>query len=387
MALESSRINQHGQNLMMELEKEKANFGKNIAISAVSTHVALTMAFLGTRPGQDGPNHMEMAHVLAMPEIKSMASLAGGMASLRSKLNSSNPTMRLATAQVIDNKLALHDEFVSLTNQMGARVFRSDFRRASDTLKITNSWSNDETKGMIPEILSDLDPSAVAILLAAVYFKGSWAVAFDAEFTTKQKFSLRLKDKSVQVDMMRQTGSPRFEYFGNAEVQIVRLPYEGETFSATSGSSPISRFAMYVILPAKDKEASGALLDEKVFGELRGKMSNKEVDVSMPRFKVQASYELSDTLKNMGMRTAFVGGFPAMSPAHLFVSSVIHKAVVEVNEEGTEAAAVTAAVMAGESGSRAYDFTADRPFAWVIRDDQNGINLFQGVMNNPAEAA
>jgi serpin B len=214
-------------------------------------------------------------------------------------------------------------------------------------------------------------------LINAIYFKGSWQVEFDPSFTRDMTFHLAGGSKKT-VPMMSRSGS--FRYGEDAAVQALRLPYGG------------GRMAMYVFLPRAADGLGGFLrgLDERVLAEWAGKLASREGDVLVPRFKIAYECALSPALKTMGMKDAFDAGaanFSKMADGELFISEVKHKAVVDVNEEGTEAAAVTSVEIKAtsvEAPRERFSFVADRPFFFVIRDDATGTILFMGVLYDPA---
>jgi serpin B len=178
--------------------------------------------------------------------------------------------------------------------------------------------------------------------------------------------------------MMNRSGS--FRYAEDPGLQAVRLPYGG------------GRLAMYVFLPRNADGLAGLFesLDERSLGEWAGKLRSRDGDVTIPRFKIAYECGLAPALKAMGMKSAFDPGtadFSGMSGQELFISEVKHKAVVDVTEEGTEAAAVTSIEMKAASVEAPMDrfsFVADHPFFFVIRDDATGAILFMGTLYDPA---
>jgi serpin B len=214
-------------------------------------------------------------------------------------------------------------------------------------------------------------------LINAIYFKGRWQDEFEKSLTEDGVFR-SAGGGEKKVPMMNRSGS--FRYGEDASLQVVRLPYGG------------GRMAMYVFLP-RTADGLGELLrtlDERSLGEWAGKLRTLDGDVTIPRFKIAYECGLASALKAMGMKSAFDAGsadFSGMSQQELFISEVKHKAVVDVNEEGTEAAAVTSIEMRVTSALAPMDrfsFVADRPFFFVIRDDATGALLFMGTLYDPA---
>jgi serine protease inhibitor len=244
-----------------------------------------------------------------------------------------------------------------------------------------NDWVSRHTRGRITQMVSDpIDPLVILLLLNAVYFKGRWQEEFRADDTRDRTF--HAPSGPVERPMMSRTG--HYGYLHGAGFRAARMPYRGD------------RFAMYVLLP--DTGQSLAQLRGRLTAEAwRGWMGvfrNVKMDVVLPRWRMNLESSLNDPLREMGMADAFIGGraaLDAMLPAAYvaqeapYVSTVLQKVFVEVNEEGTEAAAVTMVAVAGRSlvKDMVVDFIVDRPFVFAIRDDQTGALLFVGQVNDP----
>jgi serpin B len=242
---------------------------------------------------------------------------------------------------------------------------------------VINGWVSRSTRGLIGEIVRAIPQDAVLYLINAIYFKGRWQTAFDPELTADSPFHAA-GGNAKTVAMMRRSGS--FRYTENQELQVVRLPYG------------TGRMAMYVFLPS-DAAGLGRFLeglDDGVFAQWVSRLSVRDGDVLVPRFKIEYECSLVPALKALGVRAAFdasAADFSAMSDGDLVISEVKHKAVVDVKEEGTEAAAVTSVEMKTTSIAQPqnpFSFVADRPFFFVIRDDATGTVLFMGALYDPA---
>ncbi len=261
----------------------------------------------------------------------------------------------------------------------GAGLEEVNFADEPTARKTINDWveghTNKKIKDLIPSGLLDADTRMV--LTNAVYFKGTWEVEFDKKLTKDGPFTLA-DGKKADVPLMHRTDELR--YAEGDDWQAVDLEYKGK------------ETAMTVLLP---KKADGlADLEKKLSPELlagmfRG-MSRPKVILTLPRFKAETKYTLNDPLKALGMNDAFTGkaDFTGLhtSPEKLFISHVLHKAFVEVNEEGTEAAAATAVVVAKASApvdDRPKVFKADRPFLFVIRHTPTNTVLFVGRFEKP----
>ena len=289
---------------------------------------------------------------------------------------------------------ALQSEAVelSLANSLWARApllpeYVERSRRLYDaevgpltTAQPINDWVSDKTRGRIKDMMSDpIPPLVILCLLNAVYFKGRWEEEFSEAETRPGTF--HSPSGPVERPMMSRTGA--YGYLRGSGFQGVRLPYRGD------------RFAMYVLLPdageglAKLRER----LTEEVFRGWMRAFSTQQVRVEMPRYKVDVSSGLNDPLKAMGMDRAFASGAAELdamlSPEYVavygpYVSMVLQKVFVEVNEEGTEAAASTLVEIKIRGFSfRVQEFVVDQPFIMAIRDDQTGALLFIGQVNDP----
>ena len=252
-----------------------------------------------------------------------------------------------------------------------------DFAKATEAVRQTiNAWVGEQTKDKIKDLLhaGDLDVQTTLVLTNAIHFKGDWAIQFDRTLTRDGDFHVSA-DKTVRAPMMSQTGD--FDYAETKDVQVLRMPYAGDELS------------MIVFLP---REAGGLPAVEKALtpdglAKLLKGLRKTKLQVSFPRFRVETRYDLQEPLSAMGMADAFgsKADFSGMDGKRdLFISKVIHQAFVDVNEEGTEAAAATAVVIAKNGVSRVKVFRADRPFLFVIRHEKTGLILFLGRVLNPA---
>jgi serpin B len=270
--------------------------------------------------------------------------------------------------------LAEYLDLLALNYGAGMRVV--DYvQEAEAARQEINAWVSDETEGRIEDLIPEgaLDEATRLVLANAIYFNAAWAVPFEEELTTEAPFNL-LAGGQVQVSMMRQ--SERMSYAEGDGYQIVERAYVGGSM------------AMDIILPDAGKfEAIEAAMDaEWLAGALAG-MAGHQVDFSMPRFEFESEVGLSDVLVAMGMPTAFGNGadFSGMDGTRdLFISDVLHKAFVSVDEKGTEAAAATAVLMSLTAvGDPPIEVVVDRPFIFLIRDLQTGAVLFVGRVMNP----
>jgi serpin B len=258
----------------------------------------------------------------------------------------------------------------------GAELRQLDFRADPELARQTiNAWVEQQTKDRIKELLK---PSMVRsdsrlVLTNAIYFKGDWDLQFRKDFTRPEPFQT-LADKRQDVPMMHQTS--HFKYLDSATFQALELPYKGKELS------------MVVLLPKKPNGL--AELEKKLtaanLAHVLGQMKMEEVVLSLPKFKATCEYDLGGTLGAMGMPLAFSpeADFSGMNgERNLFIGTVVHKAFVDVNEEGTEAAAATGVVMRLAAAPVRNEFRADHPFVFLIRDTRSGSILFLGRLANP----
>jgi serpin B len=254
-----------------------------------------------------------------------------------------------------------------------------DFRRApADALRTINTWVEERTSGKIKDLLKPghIDSQTMLILTNAIYFKALWDTPFDEHATAPADFHASDHDP-VRVDMMKLTG--RFRYLDEKTFQALELPYLG------NGQ------AMVILLP-KTNDGLAELEASLSFTMLEGwlkKLSSHRVNVSLPRFKLTAELELKGALSELGMPLAFQprkADFAGITGTRDFaISAVVHKAFVEVQEKGTEAAAATGVVMksAAMVPSTPAVFRADHPFFFLIRDTRTGSLLFLGRLVRP----
>jgi serpin B len=272
-------------------------------------------------------------------------------------------------------------EFLDLTKRLNADFNQLDFvNEPEKSRRMINSWVEEKTQNKIKDLIPSggIDSDTALVLTNAVYFKGQWKSQFDKTETQNMEFAISAKDE-VKVPMMHQKED--FKYYADNKLQALELPYKSDEIS------------MLVLLP---REIDGLTeiektLTTKTLGVLLPKMQTTEVDVFFPKFKLTCGvFVLNKALIELGMPDAFDSGradFSGMNgKRNLWISTVFHKAFVEVNEEGTEAAAATGAEMAlSGSMDETPVFRADHPFIFIIKDNRSGSILFMGRLMNPAE--
>ena len=365
-----------GFRLYAEVLKESA--GKNVFISPSSVALALAMTYNGAV----GETKQAMERAL---EIKGMnhAELNHAYAQLRQALESADAKVQLNIANSLWAKkgVTFNVDFIQRNKQFyDAQVTTLDFGDPSAPATI-NSWVADKTKGKIDKIVDNVDPQSILFLINAIYFKGTWTIEFDKAKTKEETFTMG-SGQQKRHPMMHQSGT--YDYCEGKSFQAVSLPYGG------------GRASMYIFLPAQgtsleqfQKELTAANWDAwmKQFAKTKG-------EIAVPRFKVDYEIGLNDALKALGMGVAFDPGRADFSgivqtSENAFISRVKHKTFAEVNEEGTEAAAVTSVEISVTSVGRppkTFRMIVDRPFFCAIRDNKTGTVLFLGSITDPTQA-
>jgi serine protease inhibitor len=353
----------------------------NLFFSPYSISTALAMTYAGAA-GETGKQMAEVLH-LTVPERE----LQETMARLREKLLADKETgyqLRVANRLWGQKGYEFLAEFLQTTQKYyGAELGTVDFAHNTEAARLEiNQWverqTNDKIKDLFPPGV--LDALTRLVLTNAIYFKGNWQEKFQREATKDTPFHVSA-DTEVTVPMMHRAGS--FGYQATEDLQILEMPYsKGELSMIVFLPKEIEG------LPQLEKKVTQANLQEWAKG-----LRRQKVITCLPRFKMTSQFGLKDTLQAMGMTRAFEkADFSRMSPSgQLFISAVVHKAFLDVNEEGTEAAGATGvAKIYGAAPPRLEKppvFRADHPFLFLIRDNQTGSILFLGRVVNPSERA
>jgi serpin B len=359
--------------LLKQITREQP--GTNIFISPFSVSTVLQMVGNGAA----GDTKAEMQRVLKTTGLPAETLNAAGK-DLNQSLNSqTNVILNLANAIWYQAGFHLEPAFVSDNqNFFAAKLAGVDFAKPESAQTI-NDWADKSTHGKIKEVVQfPFPPSTRVILANAIYFKGQWDRPFDKQSTKDRAFNIVSGGTPKQVPTMWQRG--HFNYQRGDGFQAVRLPYAGK------------RLQMYLFLPDTNSSPAKLLADlnaDTWRDKILPKFEDKQGMLAFPRFKLDYDVILNDPLKASGMRRAFAvdADFSAMADKPLFVSEVKQKSFVEVNEEGTEAAAVTTVKMtlsAMPAPKKMFEMIVDRPFFFVIGDDQTKSILFMGVIYDPA---
>lgn len=352
----------------------------NIFFSPFSISSALAMVMLGAR----GNTATQMSESLGTKDLQD--DVHTSFSQLLDELNKANAPYSLSVANRLygEQSYQFVEGFLKDTKKhYKAELESVDFIRSSEAVRVNiNNWVEKQTQGKIKDILAQgvLDQMSRLVLVNAIYFKGNWNTQFKESETRDAQFKIN-KNDTKPVKMMHQKTKFPLTYIPEANCQILEMPYKGKELS------------MLIFLPSQIEDSTTGL--EKLEKELTYEnfvewtrpdmMDEREVRVGLPRFKIEDKYDLKNVLVSMGMVDAFdtsLSDFSGMSPANdLYLSKVFHKAFVEVNEEGTEAAAATAAVMMLRSLPPA--FIADHPFLFFIRHNPSMSILFVGRYCSP----
>ncbi|MCK5214319.1 MAG: serpin family protein [Candidatus Omnitrophica bacterium] len=365
-----------GFDLYQELKEKKGN----LFFSPYSISTALAMTYAGAR----GQTEKEMAKVLHFsleqePLHSSFSKLHSELTGIQDK---GHIKLSIANSLWAQEGYSFLDAFFNLNKKhYGAGLNFVDFATKTEAARKTiNIWVENKTQQKIKELIKKnppmITPDTALVLCNAIYFKGNWLSQFDKKRTVDTDFYIS-PDKAVKVPMMSQKAKFKFKNFDG--FSTIELPYEGNDLS------------MIVFLPEKVDglaEFERTLTNDNVKNWI-DKLSNSyesEILARLPKFNTTCEFELQDVLAEMGMPHAFKGAdFSGMTgKKDLFISKVIHKAFVDVNEEGTEAAAATAVVMA-KSISKTLLFQADHPFVFLIRENTTGSILFIGRIMDPTK--
>lgn len=360
--------NKFGFKVFKEIVKEQTD--ENIFISPMSISYALGMTFNGA----DGKTKKEMAEVLEFGNLTN-SEINASFKALMEKLMELDPKVMMEIANSIwyRENIDVLEKFKKVNqNYFQAEIRNMDFSEP-ETIEIINNWVSENTKGKITKVIDEIDALSMMYLINAIYFKGSWTDEFNKERTHKDKFFIS-NGKSVSCEMMN-TAEENL-YFENDDFQAIDLPYGKGDFS------------MIVILPKKGKDINEFIsnLNRENWNSWLTKFSKQSGSLFLPKFKIEYDLEMNDVLKALGMPKAFTdaANFSRMTKRQkLYISNVIHKTFVDVNEEGTEAAAVTVVEMRLTSFKPGFSMRVNRPFVFAIKEKERNSILFIGKIVNP----
>lgn len=347
----------------------------NLFLSPFSISSALAMTYSGAR----GDTASQMAKALHFDQAAD--GLNSGFSELMKMFNASGKSYQLSVANALWGQTGtmFYPAFVDITKKCYDAGFAEvDYACNTEGARRTiNGWVEAKTNNKIVDLIKEgvLNSLTRLVLTNAIYFKGRWESQFKPEATKDAHFYVS-PEENPNVPIMYQLGE--FKYAETTDIQILELPYVG------------GEVVMDILLPKPHANLAAveSSLQPAQFQSWLERLSKEKVAVYLPRFKMERDLSLGGALQDLGMKDAFdenKADFSGMSTTFLYITHVIHKAFVEVNEEGTEAAAATAVVMGTKSAPPKEPpvFRADHPFFFVIRDSRTGSVLFMGRMTDP----
>ncbi|PNX92096.1 serpin-ZX-like protein [Trifolium pratense] len=385
MDLRESITNQTNVSLSIanHIFSKQSHQDKNIVLSPLSLQVVLSIIAAGS----EGPTQQQLLEFLQSKSTDHLNSFASQLVSvvLSDAAPAGGPLLSFADGVWVEQTLSLLPSFKQIVStDYKANLSSVDFiTRAVEVTKEVNLWAEKETNGLIKEILppDSVNSQTKLVFTNALYFKGEWNEKFDASKTEDYDFHL-LNGSSIKVPFMTSKKKQFIRAFDG--FKVLGLPYK-------QGGDK-RQFSMYIFLP--DEKDGLSTLVEKVSSEselLGHKLPLNKVEVGdfqIPKFKISFGLETSDILKELGVALPFSGGgltkmVDSTMGQSLYVSDIFHKSFIEVNEEGTEAAAATAATVLFRGLPTRLDFVADHPFLFIIREDLTGTIIFVGQVLNP----
>lgn len=380
--------NDFGFKLLHELSGHE-NKDPNLFISPLSIGEVLKMAVNGAA----GKTKEEIASVLNLGgqepaqinagDKRLLAMITAPNKFLASQVEKGDPNFRLKIANSLwgNKDVKFNPVFIdSCRTNYGAEVQALNFTDPQSPTTI-NNWIGSKTQGKISKVITELNPADVLVLVNATYFKAAWETVFQKEETKPQDFHAD-SGKTLKVPTMHR--SARMPYTSNSNCEIIKLPYADKQTS------------MYVLLPKPGKQPSDLIsgLSATRWKELTASLGSCPGEIYLPKFKFTYSSHLKDTLIRLGMKVPFepnTADFSKMvnMAQRLWVSDVIHKTFVDVNEEGTEAAAVTVMTMCGASApppQTPFTMKVDRPFIFAITNDSTDTIIFMGIVGDPSHS-
>lgn len=364
-----------GQNVLREIIKKEKE--KNVFISSFSIHEAISLAYVGST----GETRRELAKLLGLDARATNATVTADWKAFRENILKADPKVVIEIANSMwgnkDNNVRFKKEFTRLNKTGHEAEVRDDLNFQTDAfITKINGWASEKTHGKITSVLAPpIHKDQLFYLVNAIYFKGVWAKEFDKKATRDGEFT-KLNGDRQDVKMMSQGGS--YPYYQDDNFQAVQLPFGKE-----------KRFGLTLVLPS-EKNAKGFLSSLKTadLEKVTTGLKSKKGSVVLPRFKIEyGNDKVVELLQSLGVAIAFSDGaeFDGIAEDESAkINTIIHKAVIEVNEEGAEAAAVT--VVGGVRTTSVevdipFHFEANRPFYFEIKDNTLGVTLFSGVLH------
>jgi len=343
---------------------------KNIMISPLSISYALSM----TVNGADGPTRDSILKALRVSNIsieelnRSYKDLTAALLSVDKRV-----AMKIANSVWTEQNFSVKKAFIDVLTDYYMAESKPFNINDANTPSIINQWIKDNTNGLIKDMIDQLDPATVMLLINAIYFKGMWKYEFDKAETTQRPFSV--------------SGGSQLEVPSMSQAETHKV-YQGEGFTMVELPYGQGNFVMDVILPDTQSGTSFFTnVNESDFNEWTKSLSPRKVNLYMPRFKYKYKKTLNEILADMGMTIAFtdIADFTNIAEAPLHIDSVLHQTFIETNEEGTEAAAATAVIVVLTTNELDTTLLIDinRPFIYIIREITTNTIIFMGRVSNP----
>lgn len=348
--------------LTKDLEKE------NVFISPTSIALALSMTYNGAA----GKTQAAMAKTLGF-EFLTLNQVNEANLSLSEKLKSIDPkiTLNIANSLWGHQGIKFKTDFINQNKKYySAEVTTLDFSNPKSPQRI-NKWVSEKTNKKITKIINFLSPPQLLVLVNAIYFKGKWSQEFDKKKTQELPFTL-LNQNQKKVPMMTQSG--KYHYFEDKDLQAIKLLY-GD-----------GKMSMFIFEPQSNLFDFLKNLNQETWSKYLSQFKYQKGNITLPRFKFEYGKTLNDALINLGMENTFADAdFSKMCDLPAFIGAVLHKTFVEVNEHGTEAAAVTAVIVTTSIAKEPEPFNmiVDHPFFFAICDDETNAILFMGAVTEP----
>ena len=377
LSTKGAEVIAHGNDFGIELfTKVAIEEERNFMLSPLSASTALTMLLNGCA----GETYDQLREALKYPESMTISEINEVYRSLVAQLLVADPKVKLALANAIFYRqgFSVKNPFLStMDNDFDAEIAGLDFSLLS-SLNTINKWASDNTNGKIPKVLDEISDDAVMFIMNALYFKGDWSYQFDKDLTSDRPFYTS-GSSSVDVSTMKGDVGSRVTY--GSGYRAIEMPY-GQT-----------NFTMVVIVPEGTLAEFNASFDAEKWNTVTSALDNQEkygeLTVYMPKFKFSYEKLLNDQLQGMGMLDAFdpfLADLSGISDASIYVSFVKQNTFVEVDEKGTEAAAVTTiGIEVTSMPPQPQVFSIDKPFVFAIRERTTNTLLFIGQVVNPLD--
>jgi len=373
--LKSAKVIETNNDFGLELLQKvfESEESPNIMISPASVSIALGMAYNGAETTtKDAFEELLNYQGLTRKEVNEITrELIHVLVT-----NAPGNLLEIANSLWYNKGFPVEEEFISLNSHYyDAEVKELNFREA-DAVKTINSWVSEHTHGKIDEIIDAIDPAVMMILINAIYFNCVWETEFDPGDTYPAPFFREDGSTFAQVDLMKLENDLNASF--TEEFAAVELPYKN------------GKFSMFLFLPEGDLGVHDLVseLDGETWNTwLEGFSEVKGFTIEMPRFEFEFERSLAEDLKSLGLKVAFSepeADFSGITPEDLYISDVIHKTYIKVNEEGTEAAAVTAIIFETTSVGPRDWLRLDKPFLFAITENSSKSILFMGMVSEPS---